>query len=264
MSFLFLCIFQIRPDDFCLVRSILAQVVHHKDMYPPDMCMRQIALQMIRNPHKYYKCVVQELLETGESYKSLCYNIYHRNLWGDDLIAAVLGDMSNIAITMVSPKWKHPYHLFYAKEVPDVIVVANGGSWMAQTGKCSTHFSATASTDMNVQLPGSKMENPNLTPIVLQDPVKAKQLALKNFMKDKEGQSLILLRSLTEAIKRLEDKACELIGKAQHLRKQKSKVEYQLMQLGVSIGRIEEATKEWKDPEYVRTEEREKQGEERK
>ena len=108
------------------------------------------------------------------------------------------------------------------------------------------------------------MKNPNLTPIVLQDPVKAKQLSLKNLLKDEEGQSLILLRSLTGSIKRLEDKACELIGEAQTLHKQKSRAEYQLMQLGVSIGRIEEATKELKDPEYVRTEEREKQDEERK
>ena len=89
-------------------------------------------------------------------------------------------------------------------------------------------------------------------------------MSLKNFPKDEEGQSLILLRSLTGAIKRLEDKACELIREAQTLRKKKSRAEYQLMQLGVSIGRIEEATKELKDPEYVRTEEREKQDEERK
>ena len=117
-------------------------------MYPADMCMRQIALELIKRPHKYYKYVEQELHETGESYDSFCYNIYHGNIWGDDLIAAVLGDMWNIAISIITPTCKQPLHLFHMKKEPDVIIVANRGSWMSD-GKCSTHFSAMMSTDAN-------------------------------------------------------------------------------------------------------------------
>ena len=40
-------IFQTKPDGLCLVRAILSQVVHHREMYPPDMCLRQIALQLV-------------------------------------------------------------------------------------------------------------------------------------------------------------------------------------------------------------------------
>ena len=125
-------IFQTKPDGLCLVRAILSQVVHHREMYPPDMCLRQIALQLVREPYKYYKYVEQELLETGESYDSYCYNIFHNQVWGDDLIAAVLGDMWNLAISIVTPVLLHPLHLFHMKKEPDVVIVANGGSWMSR------------------------------------------------------------------------------------------------------------------------------------
>ena len=36
---------------------------------------RQVALYMLRHPYKYFKCVEQELLRTGESYESYCYNV---------------------------------------------------------------------------------------------------------------------------------------------------------------------------------------------
>ena len=113
------------------MRAILSQVVHHHEMYPPDMCLRQIALQLVQEPYKYYKYVEQELLETGESYDSYCYNIFHNQVWGDDLIAAVLGDMWNLAISIVTPVLLNPLHLFHMKKEPDVVIVANGGSWMS-------------------------------------------------------------------------------------------------------------------------------------
>ena len=108
------------------------------------MAMRQIALQMVKYPNKYYKYVEYELLKTGESYDSFCYNVFHSNVWGDDLMAAVIGDMWNIAITILSPVHKHPMKLFHNKDEPDVIIVANGGSWMGN-GKRTTHFNASHS-----------------------------------------------------------------------------------------------------------------------
>ena len=70
--------------------------------------MRQAAMFMLKNPYKYYKPLEIELLRTGESYESYCFNVYNRNVWGDDLIAAVIGDMWNIAISIVTPVHKKP------------------------------------------------------------------------------------------------------------------------------------------------------------
>ena len=96
---------------------------------------------MLKNPYKYYKPLEIELLHTGESYESYCFNVYNRNVWGDDLIAAVIGDMWNIAISIVIPVHKKPVALFHNKDIPDMVLVANGSDYMSQNG--STHFSAT-------------------------------------------------------------------------------------------------------------------------
>ena len=243
------------------MRAILSQVVHHREMYPPDMCLRQIALQLVREPYKYYKYVEQELLETGESYDSYCYNIFHNQAWGDDLIAAVLGDMWNLAISIVTPVSLNPLHLFHMKKEPDVVIVANGGSWMSGE-KRSTHFSATLPTDVNHRLPGSGLQN--LTPMILQDAVKAKRIATTKFLKDQEEHSLDAMRGVCAAINRMEDKAVEIIQEAEGLRDQVDRAEYLLQELGIRIEKIREAKSELKPKSYVRTEQREKEDAERK
>ena len=105
------------------------------------MAMRQAAMFMLRHPSKYYKYVEEDLLYTGESYESFVYNVFHCNVWGDDLIAAVFGDMWNIGISIVSPTAKKPFHLFHNKVQPDVVLVCNGGNYMRLGG--ATHFCAT-------------------------------------------------------------------------------------------------------------------------
>ena len=254
-------IFQTKPDGLCLVRAILSQVVHHREMYPPDMCMRQIALQLVREPYKYYKYVEQKLLETGESYDSYCYNIFHNQAWGDDLIAGVLGDMWNLAISIVTPVSLNPLHLFHMKKEPDVVIVANGGSWMCPDRR-STHFSGTLPKDVNQALPGMSLKN--LTPIILQDPVKATRIATAKFLKDQEDHSLDAMRGVCAAINRMENKAVEIIAEAEGLRDQVDRAEYLLQELGIRIERIREAKSELKPKSYVRTEEREKEDAEKK
>ena len=88
--------FQTVPDGLCMARAILMQIVHHPHNYMPEMAMRQAALYMLRHPYKYFKCIKQELLRSGESYESYCYNVFNKNVWGDDFIAAVFGDMWNV------------------------------------------------------------------------------------------------------------------------------------------------------------------------
>ena len=94
------------------------------------------------------------------------------------------------------------------KKEPDVVIVANGGSWMSHE-KLSMHFSASLPTDVNHCLPGSGLQN--LTPMVLQDAVKAKQIATTKFLKDQEEHSLGTMRGVCAAINRMEDKVVEII-----------------------------------------------------
>ena len=106
------------------------------------MLMRQAALQMLRKPHGYHHYIEYELIQTGESYESYCYNVFHGNVWGDDLIATIIGDMWNVAVSIVSPISSKPLPLFHDKAVPDIVIFANGGNWLAGK-RASTHFSAT-------------------------------------------------------------------------------------------------------------------------
>ena len=46
------------------------------------------------------------------------------------------------------------------------------------------HFSDTLPTDVNHRLPGSGLQN--LTPMILQDAVKAKRIVTTKFLKDQE------------------------------------------------------------------------------
>ena len=156
--------------------------------------MRQIALQMVKYPNKYYKNVEYELLEMGESYDSFYYNVFHSNVWGDDLMAAAIGDMWNKAITILSPVHKHPLKLFHNKDEPDVMIVTNGGSWMGN-GKRTTHFNGSHSE--HVPLVRSDLINPNLMPQVLDSVQQAKQLALKNYLRAEEAKSLDMLHTVT-------------------------------------------------------------------
>ena len=166
-----------------MARAILSQVAHDPHKFTPEMLMRQAAMFMLKNPYKYYKPLETELLRTGESYESYCFNVYNRNVWGDDLIAAVIGDMWNIAISIVTPVHKKPVVLFHNKDIPDVVLVANGRDYMSQNG--STHFSATRCYDTGHKIVGSEYLNPTvaqdltgkMTLIILDDHEKAKQVA---------------------------------------------------------------------------------------
>ena len=137
------------------------QVPHHPHNYMPEMAMCQVALYMLSHPYKYFKCVEQALLSTSKSYESYCYNVFNKNVWGDYLIAAVLGDMWNVGISIVTPIHRKPISLFHNKEVPDVVIVANRGSYTSKKG--CTHFTATRSTDPKFKQPGSEFLNPTLS-----------------------------------------------------------------------------------------------------
>ena len=165
--------------------------------------------------------------------------------------------MWNIAITIISPACSKPFNLFHDKDIPDVIIVANGGAWLSEK-KRTTHFNGTRSTDAKFRIPGSEIVNPNLNPVILDSAAEARNLSLKNFIKDEEHKVLDRLRLMSKAIERLEDKAANLIKDADKLRHQKKNAEFQLEQLNISIENIKKAGK-LKDRVVVRSSEREKE-----
>ena len=232
--------------------------------------MRQAALHMIRHPYRFYPYIEQELLETGESYESYCYNVYHCNVWGDDLIASVIGDMWNLGITILSPMHKKPLHLFHNKiKNPDVVIVANGGSYLAQD-KGSTHFNATRPFRADYRKPGAEFLHPTISinmnqklqPIILSDKDKAHQISLNEYLKCDTERSLTLLRGVMDQLNRVDDRIAELIKESDDMRSQKDILVHKLSQLGVSVDRIKEVTDLLKERPYCRTGEREKIDEE--
>ena len=183
---------------------------------------------------------------------------------GDDFIAAVFGDMWNVAISIVTPISRKPMALFHNKEIPDVVIVANRGCYTLQKG--CTHFTATRSTNPKFKQPGSEFLNPTISqdltakldPVVLADREEAKQAALKQYLHTGKERSLELLRGVCTQIKQLDNCICDMIKESDQFREQKELLEYQLEKLGVSAEKLRDAMKELSgDRGYVRTEERE-------
>ena len=218
----------------------------------------------MRHPGRYYPCIEQQLLETGESFESYVCNIFHGKVWGDDLVAAAFGDMWNISVSIITPISKTPINLFHNSKDPHVVLIANGGCWTSGEHR-STHFSATKSKDPNRKIPGSEYTNmkiamdktPNLDPLILSDKGKAKQMALKEYMKQEEEKSLHLLKGVSKSIDRLNSKIVQRIGEVDELVEEKNRIEHKLKILGISADKIEDAGM-IEPRQYVRTEEREK------
>ena len=95
----------------------------------------------------------------------------------------------------------------HTKAQPDVVLLANGGSWMSPENN-STHFSATRSTQEGFRKPGTEYLNPmiqqdmnqKLLPIILDNKDRAKQLALNEYLTTDKEHSLELLRGLNHEI----------------------------------------------------------------
>ena len=82
-------------------------------------------------------------------------NIFYGNIWADDLVAAAIGKLFNISITIVSPAFEKPLDLFHKENDPDVVLILNGGG--VNTPYVSTHFSGTRRKHQR-KLPGEGLE----------------------------------------------------------------------------------------------------------
>ena len=243
---------------------------HHPTDYTAEMVMCKVALHMLKHPNHFYQYVEEDLLKAGESYKSYCVNIFWCKVWRNDLIAAAFGDMWNLAVLVVSPVVKKPFHLFHTKSQLDIILVCNRGNYLKHGG--STHYNGTRSTDPDFEKHGSDLINPTLqqdmtaklTPTVLNDKEMAKQLALNEYLKDKWQASLDLLRTVCKGIRRLDDKIATLIEQSDDLRNQKKFLVYKMEKLGVRTEQIEMYMQELGERPFCRTLECEKEDEEQK
>ena len=232
------------------------------------MAMRQAGLHLIHNPHKFYKIIEQELRDTGESYESYCYNVFHSKVWGDDLVAAVFSDMWNIAISVVSPCYRYPIDIWHGNDDPEILLIANGGSYMSE-GKKTTHFSSTRHKDVTYKKPGRDLVNKTvginpdliyakLQPQVLDDAEQARTMAIEKYMDSAKTKSLKLLYQLNSSIDKLDGHIAHLIYESEKKKEQRKKIEYKMQLLGISVEQIKLALQQ-KDLPYILTEEVEKE-----
>ena len=247
------------------------QVVYDIRSYTAETAFRQVALHMLRNPDKFYPLLQNELLETGESYESFCVNVFHGNVWGDDIIAAAFGDMWNVAITVVTPLHNTPLPLFHNKEEADVVVIVNGGCWRCDK-KPTTHYSATSHKDKSFRIAGSSIYDTHkeadsiakvLTPTLLVNKEEARKRAITEYKKQEMMRSLKMLRSVATSINSFNEKITRYIEQSDDMVKEKEVLEYKLRVLGVSVEKIEEAGK-IEERGFIRTEERERLDSDRK
>ena len=226
--------------------------------------MCQVGFHMLRHPNKFYKSIEQELTESGESYESYCYNVYHSKVWGDDLVAAAFSDMWNVAISIVSPCYKYPVDLWHNKDNPEVVLIANGGSYMAHRHK-TTHFSSSRPIDPAFQKPGRELVNKTvgiephlvfkkLKPVILDNAEQARKMALDEYIDVEKEKSLELLCGITKEIARLDRHIASLIHESDMKKEQRSQIAYKLECLGISAEKIAIATQQ-KDLPYMITDE---------
>lgn len=136
----------IKPDGDCLFEAILAQVYHPPE-YNARMLRRQVAFYFLKNVEFFKEyvesiCVVKSMDDkVQQSYESFVQNIYRGTIWGDNLIAGAIGRMWNVGISIISPQFDKPLHLYHNMEKPHIVIVANGGFLGEE--KPTSHFTAT-------------------------------------------------------------------------------------------------------------------------
>ena len=229
--------------------------------------MRQAGFHMLKHPEQFYKAVEDELNQSGESYESYCFNVYHSNVWGDDLVAAVFSDMWNIAISIVSPAIKYPVDLWHNKDFLDIVLVANGGSYLSENNP-TTHFSSSRVQDLDFRLPGRELvitmpgysgdTYKKLKPAILDNKEQARKMAIDQYVNFGKEKSLQLLYGITRLIGKLDRHIAHLIHESEMKKEEQALLSHQLEVLGMSREKIELAIHQ-KDLPYVLTEEAERE-----
>ena len=232
---------KVEPDGQCLMNAVLPQFLTHKELFTADLLQKQIALHMLKHANLFYPYVQQDLLDSGESYESYCVNIFYSKVWGDDFMLSALGHMFNIAITLISPCFDSQMDLFHTKEVPDVVVVANGGDYITSRQPC-THFSGShVKPGIPFKIPGSEMKNPNLRPVIFTGYQRGVDDSLKHYLQEEKDMCLLKLRAVCKDIENFDSRIVRLIKSSDDLLKKKEQIEHKLENLGVKTEEIKKA-----------------------
>ena len=173
------------------------------------------------------------LQDNNKSYESYCMNIYYGNIWADDLVAAAIGKLFNISITIISPAFEKPLNLFHEENDPDVVLILNRGG--VNTPYISTHFSGTRRKHQR-KLPGEGMESYDVK--VYENPEAAKTMARTWRISHDKRYALRRIVQVNVNIGELDKQIKEELEKLVLLKTMRNKLENDLISLGVTVEQL--------------------------
>ena len=197
------------------------------------MLMRHAAYYLLKNPDTFQEYALWYLEDNNESWESYCMNIYYGNIWADDLVAAAIGKLFNVSVTIVSPAFEKPLNLFHDESDPDVVLVINGGG--VNTPYISTHFSATRRKQPR-KLPGDNLDSYDVK--VYESAEHAKTMARTWRLNMEKRFAIKRLGSVNTRLGDLEKHIREEQEKVVFLKTMRDKLEQDLISLGVDIEKV--------------------------
>ena len=209
------------------------QLKYDQTKYLPEMLRRHVAYYLLKNPDTFEEYARWYLQENNESYESYCMNIFYGNIWADDLVAAAIGKLFNISITIISPAFEKPLDLFHEENDPDVVLILNGGG--VNTPYVSTHFSGTRRKHQR-KLPGEGMDCYDVK--IYENPEAAKTMARSWRIAHDKRYSLRRMVQVNSNIGELDKQIKEELEKLVSLKTMRNKLENDLISLGVTVEQL--------------------------
>ena len=179
------------------------------------MLRRQVAFYMLKRPEVFFDYVQYFLEEDEESYESYVTNIFRGDSWGDTTVAAAIGRMFNLTVTIVTPSFYKAQHMMHdVTNDPHIVILANGGDPASQM-PCS-HFSATEKTEGVPVLPGIGLKHEKLIPKVL-NLEEMKTLSDKWAVHQAKTTAITKYKSLTKGLSKVEKELAKLNEKVEKM-----------------------------------------------
>lgn len=112
-----------------MFQAILDQI-RSPENYSVKEFRQQICSYMLQNPWDVHS-IYEGVAPLTKSYTDFALKIKD-GLWGEVTIAAIVGKMWNLAITLLKPR-NPPEHLYHNKE-PDIVLIFNNVDHYSTTG----------------------------------------------------------------------------------------------------------------------------------
>ena len=209
------------------------QLKYDQMKYLPEMLQRHAAYYMLKNPDTFYEYAKWYLQDMNESYESYCMNIFYGHIWGDDLVAAAIGKLFNVSVTICSPAFFEPLDLFHDEKDPDVVLILNGGG--INTPYVSTHFSGSRRKQPK-RLPGEGMDSYDVK--VYENPENAKVMARTWRINHDKRFALRRMVQVNNNLGTLDSQIREEMEKLVSLKTMRNKLENDLITLGITVEKL--------------------------